>query len=287
PAGDIGVGGREIGFLYGQYRRLKGAFENGVLTGKGLTYGGSLIRPEATGYGAIYYLNEVLKHENDSLKGKTIVSSGYGNVTWGICKKAAELGAKVITISGSAGYILDEAGVNTPEKIDYLLEMRAANDKNIKKYADKFGAKYFPGEKPWGVKGDIVMPAATQNEVDVKEAKQIVANGTKYYIEVSNMPTTNEALNYLRKEAGIIVAPSKAANAGGVGVSALEMSQNSERLNWTAEEVDEKLARMMKNIHDASAEAAEEYGLGYDLVAGANIAGFKKVATAMLEQGLF
>ncbi|MBR5946629.1 NADP-specific glutamate dehydrogenase, partial [bacterium] len=287
PAGDIGVGGREIGFLYGQYRRLKGVFENGVLTGKGLTYGGSLIRPEATGYGAIYYLNEVLKHENDTIKGKTIVCSGYGNVTWGICKKAAELGAKVITISGSAGYILDEAGVNTPEKIDYLLQMRAANDKNIKKYADKFGAKYFPGEKPWGVKGDIVMPAATQNEVDVKEAKQIVANGTKYYIEVSNMPTTNEALNYLRGEKGVIVAPSKAANAGGVGVSALEMSQNSERLNWTAEEVDAKLAVMMKNIHDASAEAAKEYGLGYDLVAGANIAGFKKVATAMLEQGLF
>ncbi|MBP5626853.1 NADP-specific glutamate dehydrogenase [bacterium] len=287
PAGDIGVGGREIGFLYGQYRRLKGAFENGVLTGKGLTYGGSLIRPEATGYGAIYYLNEVLKHEKDSLKGKTIVSSGYGNVTWGICKKAAELGAKVITISGSQGYILDEEGVTTPEKIDFLLKMRAANDKNIKAYADKFGAKFFPKEKPWGIKGDIVMPAATQNEVDVPEAKKIVANGTKYYIEVSNMPTTNEALNYLRGEKGIVVAPSKAANAGGVGVSALEMSQNSERLNWTAEEVDEKLAVMMKNIHDASAEAAEEYGLGYDLVAGANIAGFKKVATAMLEQGLF
>jgi glutamate dehydrogenase (NADP+) len=287
PAGDIGVGGREIGFLYGQYRRLKGVFENGVLTGKGLTYGGSLIRPEATGYGAIYYLNEVLKHENDSIKGKTIVASGYGNVTWGICKKAAELGAKVITISGSQGYVLDEAGVNTDEKIDFLLKMRAANDKNIKAYADKFGAKFFPKEKPWGIKGDIVMPAATQNEVDVPEAKQIVANGTKYYIEVSNMPTTNEALNYLRGEKGIIVAPSKAANAGGVGVSALEMSQNSERLNWTAEEVDEKLAVMMKNIHDASAEAAKEYGLGYDLVAGANIAGFKKVATAMLEQGLF
>ena len=287
PAGDIGVGGREIGFLYGQYRRLKGVFENGVLTGKGLTYGGSLIRPEATGYGAIYYLNEVLKHENDSIKGKTIVASGYGNVTWGICKKAAELGAKVITISGSQGYVLDEAGVNTEEKIDFLLKMRAANDKNVKAYADKFGAKFFPKEKPWGVKGDIVMPAATQNEVDVPEAKQIVANGTKYYIEVSNMPTTNEALNYLRAEKGIIVAPSKAANAGGVGVSALEMSQNSERLNWTAEEVDEKLAVMMKNIHDASAEAAKEYGLGYDLVAGANIAGFKKVATAMLEQGLF
>ena len=287
PAGDLGVGGREIGYMYGQYRRLKGAFENGVLTGKGLTYGGSLIRPEATGYGAIYYLLEMLKHNGESIEGKTIVSSGYGNVTWGICKKAAELGAKVVTLSGHDGYVYDEEGVVTEEKINYLLEMRSSNRHRIQDYADKFGVPFFPGEKPWAVKGDIVMPAATQNEVGMKEAKEILATGAKYYVEVSNMPTANDALNYMREQKTIAVAPSKAANAGGVGVSALEMCQNSERLAWTAEEVDEKLKVMMKNIHDSSAKAAEEYGLGYDLVAGANIAGFQKVATAMMEQGLF
>jgi len=288
PAGDLGVGGREIGYMYGQYRRLKGVFENGVLTGKGRTYGGSLIRPEATGYGAIYYLNEVLDHFGDSIKGKTIVVSGYGNVSWGICKKAKELGAKVLTISGRKGYVYDPEGVSTDEKIDFMLKMRSSNNPtSIEEYSKKFGAQYYPGEKPWGVKADIVMPAATQNEVGIEEAKKIAANGTKYYIEVSNMPTTNEALNYLRAQKGIVVAPSKAANAGGVGVSALEMCQNSERLSWTEEEVDEKLKLMMQNIVRASAEAAEENGLGYDLVAGANIAGFKKVATAMLEQGIF
>jgi glutamate dehydrogenase (NADP+) len=217
-----------------------------------------------------------------------MVVSGYGNVSWGICKKAKELGAKVLTISGRKGYVYDPEGVSTDEKIDFMLKMRSSNNPtSIEEYAKKFGAKYFPGEKPWGVKADIVMPAATQNEVGIEEAKMIAANGTKYYIEVSNMPTTNEALNYLRAQDGIVVAPSKAANAGGVGVSALEMCQNSERLSWTEEEVDEKLQRMMQNIVRASAEAAEENGLGYDLVAGANIAGFKKVATAMLEQGIF
>ena len=287
PAGDMGVGGREIGFLFGQYRRLKGVFENGVLTGKGMSYGGSLVRPEATGYGAMYYLEEVLKHEGDSIKGKTIAVSGYGNVSWGICKKAAELGAKVVTLSGSNGYIYDPDGINTEEKLNYLLEMRESNRHRIEDYADKFGVKFFPGEKPWGVKVDIAMPSAVQNGIGMEEAKKIVANGVKYYIEVANMPTTNEALNFLRAQKGIIVAPSKAVNAGGVGVSALEMSQNSERLTWTAEEVDEKLHAMMKNIHANSAAAAEKYGLGYDLVAGANIAGFEKVADAMMAEGVF
>ena len=287
PAGDIGTGSREIGYLYGQYRRLKGTFENGVLTGKGQSYGGSLIRPEATGYGAVYYLCEVLKHENDTIEGKTIACAGFGNVTWGICKKATELGAKVVTLSGPDGYVYDADGVNTPEKIAYLVEMRNSGRDKVQDYADKFCVPFYAGEKPWGVKADIIMPSATQNDVNLDEAKKIAANGVKYYIEVANMPTTNDALAYLMEQKGMIVAPSKAVNAGGVGVSALEMSQNSERLSWTAEEVDEHLHRMMVNIHNASAEAAEEYGLGYNLVAGANIAGFKKVAAAMMEQGVF
>ena len=287
PAGDMGVGGREIGYLFGQYRRLKGVWENGVLTGKGLTYGGSLIRPEATGYGAVYYLNEVLKHEKDDIKGKTIACSGFGNVTWGICKKAMQLGAKVVTLSGPDGYIYDPNGVATEEKVNYLLEMRASNRNRVQDYADKFGCEFHPNEKPWGVKVDIVMPSAMQNDVRMESAEKIAANGIKYYIEVANMPTTNDALDFLRKQKGMIVAPSKAVNAGGVGVSALEMAQNSERLVWTEDEVDKQLHHMMETIHRVSAEAAEEYGLGYDLVAGANIAGFKKVATAMFEQGAF
>ncbi len=288
PAGDMGVGGREIGYLYGQYRRLKGCFENGVLTGKGLTYGGSLIRPEATGYGAVYYLNEVLKHEGEDIKGKTLAISGFGNVAWGICKKAMHLGAKVVTLSGPDGYVYDPEGVSSSaEKVDYMLEMRASGRNKVKDYADKFGCQFFPGEKPWGVKADIIMPSAMQNDVNLDEAKRIVANGVKYYIEVANMPTTNEALFYLMEQKNMIVAPSKAVNAGGVAVSALEMSQNSERLVWTAEEVDERLHHIMETIHRMSKEAAEEYGLGYNLVAGANIAGFKKVATAMMEQGAF
>ncbi|MBQ0058737.1 MAG: NADP-specific glutamate dehydrogenase [Lachnospiraceae bacterium] len=287
PAGDMGVGGREIGYLYGQYRRLKGVFENGVLTGKGLSYGGSLIRPEATGYGAVYYLLEVLKHEGESIEGKTIACAGFGNVTWGICKKAAELGAKVVTLSGPDGYIYDPDGVVTPEKIDYLLEMRSSGRNKVKDYADKFGVEFHEGEKPWGIKADIIMPSAMQNDVKMDSAEKIAACGAKYYIEVANMPTTNDALAFLMSQKHMIVAPSKAVNAGGVGVSALEMSQNSERLVWSAEEVDAQLKKMMKNIHDVSAEAAEEYGLGYNLVAGANIAGFKKVAQAMMEQGMF
>ena len=287
PAGDIGVSGREIGYLFGQYRRLKGNFENGVLTGKGLSYGGSLIRPEATGYGAMYYLNEVLKHENDTIVGKKIGVSGYGNVAWGIMKKAAELGAKVTYMAGPDGYIHDEDGIITEEKLNFILEMRKNDPMHCKPYADKFGCEFVEGKKFWGTKDvDIYMPAATQNDVDVDSAKKILESGVKYYIEVANMPTTNEALDILRNS-DIIVAPSKAVNAGGVGVSALEMSQNSERLHWSEEEVDMQLQKMMINIHSVSVEASKEYGLGYDLVAGANIAGFKKVAQAMLEQGIF
>ena len=285
PAGDLGVGGREIGYMFGQYKRLVGAYENGVLTGKGLSFGGSLIRPEATGFGAVYYLCEVLNHENDTIKGKTVAVSGFGNVAWGVTKKIAELGGKVVTLSGPDGYIYDPDGVVTEEKINYMLEMNASRRNRVQDYADKFGVEFFPGEKPFGRKVDIVMPCAMQNDVHMDSAEKIVANGIKYYIEVANMPTTNDALYYLMKH-GLIVAPSKAVNAGGVAVSGLEMSQNSERLAWTAEEVDAKLRGIMKNIYTSSVKAAEECGLGYNLVAGANIAGFKKVADAMMAQGL-
>lgn len=286
PAGDLGVGSREIGYLFGQYKRIRNAYENGVLTGKGLSYGGSLIRPEATGYGAVYYTGEVLRHEHDTLEGKTFALSGFGNVAWGAVRKITDLGGKVITLSGPDGFILDESGVNTPEKIAYLLEMRDSRRDRVQDYADRFGVPFFPGEKPWGVKADVLMPCATQNEVDLADARRIVANGVKYYIEVSNMPTTADALALLTAQEGMIVAPSKAVNAGGVATSALEMCQNSMRYGWTAAEVEARLRSIMVNIHDISAAAAEENGLGYNLVAGANIAGFKKVAEAMLAEGL-
>jgi len=284
PAGDIGVGAREIGYLFGQYKRLRDEF-TGVLTGKGLPYGGSLIRPEATGYGAVYYTVEMLKHFGDDIKGKTIAVSGFGNVAWGTVKKATELGAKVVTISGPDGYIYDADGISTEEKINYLLEMRASNRNKVQDYADKFGVPFFAGKRPWCEKVDIIMPCATQNEVGIEDAKNIVANGVKYYVEVSNMPTTEEAVKYLKAN-GAIIAPSKAVNAGGVAVSGLEMSQNSMRYSWSAEEVDEKLKGIMKGIFEASVSAAKEYGMGDDLVAGANIAGFVKVAEAMLAQGV-
>ena len=285
PAGDMGVGGREIGYLFGQYKRIRDSYDNGVLTGKGLSYGGSLIRPEATGFGAVYYLCKVLEHENDTIKGKTVAVSGFGNVAWGVTKKVAELGGKVVTLSGPDGYIYDPDGITTEEKINYMLEMNASRRNLVKDYADKFGVEFFPGEKPFGRKVDIVMPCAMQNDVLMESAEKIAANGVKYYIEVANMPTTNDALQYLIGK-GLIVAPSKAVNAGGVAVSALEMSQNSMRYSWTAEEVDAKLKQIMSDIHDNSVKAAEEYGLGYDLVKGANIAGFLKVADAMMQQGL-
>ncbi len=284
PAGDLGVGAREIGYLFGQYKRLVNRYE-GVLTGKGLAYGGSLIRPEATGFGAVYYTDEMLKSFGDTIKGKTFAISGFGNVAWGTVKKVTELGGKVVTISGPDGYIYDEDGVCTEEKINFMLEMRASGHDKVKDYADKFGVPYFEGQKPWGTKADIIMPCATQNEVGMAEAEKIVANGVKYYVEVSNMPTTNEAVAYLKKN-GVIVAPSKAVNAGGVSVSGLEMSQNSMRYNWTEEEVDAKLKQIMYNIYWNSFNAAKKYGMDGDLVAGANIAGFEKVADAMMAQGI-
>ncbi len=283
PAGDIGVGAREIGYLYGQYKRLRNEF-TGVLTGKGRPYGGSLIRPEATGFGATYYTVEMLKSFGEDIKGKTFAVSGFGNVAWGAVKKITELGGKVLTISGPDGYIYDENGVSTDEKIEYMLTMRASGHDKVKDYADKFGVPYFEGKRPWEVKADVIMPCATQNEVGLDDAKNIVANGVKYYVEVANMPTTEEAVAYLKAN-NVIIAPSKAVNAGGVAVSGLEMSQNSMRYSWTAEEVDEKLHQIMYNIFHNSFDTAKEYGMEGDLIAGANIAGFLKVAEAMKSQG--
>ena len=284
PAGDIGVGAREVGFMFGQYKRLRNEF-TGVLTGKGRSFGGSLIRPEATGFGAVYYTVEMLKSFGEDIKGKSFAVSGFGNVAWGTVKKVNELGGKVVTISGPDGYIYDADGINTDEKIEFMLEMRASGNDKVKDYADKFGVPYFEGKRPWGEKVDVVMPCATQNEVGIEDAKNIVANGVKYYVEVANMPTTEEAMTYL-KENGVIIAPSKAVNAGGVAVSGLEMSQNSMRYSWTAEEVDAKLKQIMADIYKNSYDAAEKYGMKGDLVAGANIAGFIKVADAMIAEGI-
>ncbi|MBO4949313.1 MAG: NADP-specific glutamate dehydrogenase [Peptococcaceae bacterium] len=286
PAGDIGVGGKEIGYLFGQYKRIRGGFENGVLTGKSTDYGGSLIRPESTGYGAVYFTQHLLAHEGTSFEGKIVSLTGYGNVTWGAAIKINELGGKVVTISGSDGYVYDPDGISG-EKVDYLLYMRDHNT-GAKAYAEKYPtATFYPKEKPWGKVPDvdIYMPCATQNEISLEEAKAIVAQGVKYVIEVSNMPCTNDAIEYMMQH-GVVMAPSKAVNAGGVAVSALEMSQNSQRMLWTAEEVDQRLSDIMKGIHDNAAAAAEQYGLGYNLMAGANLAGFKKVARAMYQMGV-
>ncbi|WP_321330403.1 NADP-specific glutamate dehydrogenase [uncultured Ilyobacter sp.] len=284
PAGDIGVGGKEIGYLYGQYRRIRGSFENGTITGKGIPYGGSHVRPEATGYGIVYFANEILKHQGENFEGKTVALSGFGNVTWGTCLKIRDLGGKVVTISGPDGYVYDPEGITTDEKIDFILEMRSSGRDIVKDYADKFGVEFFPKEKPWGVKVDIVIPCATQNEISIEDAKKIVKNKVKFIIEGSNMPTTNEAIAYLQ-ENSVIVGPAKAANAGGVATSALEMCQNSMRISWNEEEVDKKLMDIMINIHNTAANASKKYGFGYNLVAGANIAGFEKVADAMISQG--
>ncbi len=283
PAGDIGVGAREVGYLFGQYKRICNEF-TGVLTGKAVPSGGSLIRPEATGFGAVYYTNEVLKSFGEDIKGKTFAVSGFGNVAWGTVKKVTELGGKVVTISGPDGYIYDADGINTEEKINFMLEMRASCRDKVQDYADKFGVPFYAGKRPWEVKADVIMPCATQNEVGIEDAKNIVKNGVKYYMEVANMPTTEEAFEYLKAN-GVVIAPSKAVNAGGVAVSGLEMSQNSMRYSWTAEEVDAKLKQIMANIYKSSFDAAKEYGLEGDLCAGANIAGFLKVAEAMKWQG--
>ncbi len=284
PAGDQGVGGREIGYLFGQYRKITGRYEAGVLTGKGVETGGLAGRAEATGYGIVFFIQNMLKANGDSIEGKTAVISGFGNVAWGTAQKLEQVGAKLIAFSGPDGYILDESGI-TGEKVEYMLELRASGKDICSPYAEKFPeAKFFPGEKPWGVKADLYIPCATQNDVHLEHAKQIVASGCKYYCEGANLPTTPDALEYLQKN-GVIVGPAKAANAGGVACSAIEMSQNAQLTVFSKEDVFERLEGIMKHIHDSSAEAAEEYGFGYDLVAGANIAGFIRVAKAMQAQG--
>ncbi len=284
PAGDIGTGGREIGYLYGMYKKLQ--MENtGILTGKGLNWGGSLIRPEATGFGATYFTNEMLKNNKDTFKGKTVTVSGFGNVAWGVALKVVEMGGKIVTISGPDGYIHDEAGLDE-DKIEYLLELRASNNDIVSPYVEEFPeAKFIPGKKPWEVPCDIAMPSAIQNELNGDDAKQLIANGVKYVAEVSNMGCTPEAIAEFHKNK-IPFGPGKAANAGGVAVSGLEMSQNAMKLNWSNEEVDKKLHVIMKSIHEACMKYGTEEDGFVDYVKGANIAGFIKVADAMLDQGV-
>jgi len=284
PAGDIGVGAREIGYLFGQYKRIRNEF-TGVLTGKGIEYGGSLIRPEATGYGLVYFCEEMLKNVGESIKGKTFTVSGYGNVSWGAIKKLDQLGGKAVTISGSDGYVHDPDGI-TGDKIDYLLEIRASVNGKSQDYVKKYpSAKFYPNEKPWGVKCDVALPCATQNELDLEDAKKLVANGCKCVGEGANMPSTIDAVNYFL-ENKVLFGLGKAANAGGVATSGLEMSQNSLRLGWTSEEVDARLKNIMIDIHNSCLEYGKEDENFVNYVKGANIAGFVKVAEAMLAQGI-
>jgi len=281
PAGDIGVGGREVGYMFGQYKRLKNEF-TGVFTGKGIGWGGSLIRPEATGFGAVYFVRHMLAQMGKEIEGHTFSVSGFGNVAWGAILKINELGGKVITISGPDGYILDEEGI-TGDKVDYLLELRASNQDIVEPYAKEFGARFIPGKKPWEVKSEIAIPCATQNELDLNDARELVSNGCFLVAEASNMGCTAEAAEYLGHH--LSFAPGKAVNAGGVAVSGLEMTQNSMRLNWSREEVDQRLQLIMKNIHETCVQYGKSGGK-IDYVKGANIGGFVKVAEAMLAQGV-
>ncbi len=284
PAGDIGVGGREIGYMFGMYKKLSNEF-TGVLTGKGRTWGGSLIRPEATGYGVVYFAEEMLKTKGTTFEGKKVALSGFGNVAWGAAQKITELGGKVITISGPDGYILDEAGMDA-EKIEYMLELRASNNDRVSDYADRFpGAKFFAGKRPWEVKVDVAIPCATQNELHKEDAENLMKNGVMCVCEAANMPCTPEAVEIFMN-AKILFAPGKAANAGGVATSGLEMTQNSMRLNWSREEVDEKLHSIMRNIHEACRDNGIQADGWVNYVKGANIAGFLKVANAMCDQGV-
>ncbi len=283
PAGDIGVGGREIGFMFGQYKRLRNEFV-GVLTGKGLDWGGSLIRPEATGYGAVYFAENMLATRGETFEGKTCVVSGSGNVAQYTVEKLNELGAKAVTLSDSSGYIHDPDGIDA-DKLAFVMELKNVKRGRIKEYADKYNVEFYPNERPWSVKCDAAFPSATQNEISAEEAQTLLDNGCYVVSEGANMPTVPEGVEKF-VEAGILYGPGKAANAGGVATSGLEMSQNSARLSWTRDEVDAKLKGIMKAVHDAAAEAAEEYGKPGNYVLGANIAGFVKVADAMLDQGL-
>ena len=281
PAGDIGVGGREIGYLFGQYKRIRGLYE-GVLTGKGLTYGGSLIRTQATGYGVVYMLDEIMKAHNDSIDGKTFIVTGSGNVAIYAVEKAQQLGGKVVAMCDSNGYVYDPEGI----KLDIVKDIKEVKRGRIKEYADRVeGATYTEGTGIWNIKCDVYLPCATQNELALDGAKTLVANGCKYVVEGANMPTTLDATGYLQ-ENGVLFMPGKAANAGGVATSALEMSQNSMRLSWTAEEVDEKLHGIMVDIFHKTDDAAKRYGMEDNYVAGANIAGFEKVVDAMKAQGI-
>ena len=284
PAGDIGVGAREIGYLYGMYRKL--ARENtGVLTGKGLDWGGSLIRPEATGFGVVYYTQEMLATRDETIEGKTIAVSGFGNVAWGVVKKATELGAKVVTLSGPDGYVYDKEGVSG-EKIDYMLDLRDSNEDVVKPYAVKFsGVEFIEGKHPWEVKCDIAIPCATENELNEEDAKKLIENGCICVCEAANMPCTPEAIEVFLQHK-LLYSPGKAANAGGVAVSGLEMSQNSMKLNWPRAEVDRRLHEIMKNIHAACVYNGYEPDGYINYMKGANIAGFLKVANAMMDQGV-
>ena len=283
PAGDIGVGGREIGFLFGQYKRLTKEF-SGVLTGKGINWGGSLIRPEATGYGVVYFAQEMLKTKGLSFEGSTVAVSGFGNVAWGAVEKVTQLGGKVITLSGPDGFIHDKEGISG-EKIHYMLKMRASARDAVKDYADKFHVPFYAGKRPWAVPVDVALPCATQNELDAPDARELIKNGCKCVCEGANMPTTLDGVKVFL-DAQVLYSPGKASNAGGVATSGLEMSQNSMRLPWPKEEVDHRLHQIMQNIHQTCVETAEKYGFPGNYVTGANIAGFLKVADAMLDQGL-
>ncbi|MCD4819366.1 MAG: NADP-specific glutamate dehydrogenase [Candidatus Cloacimonetes bacterium] len=283
PAGDIGVGGREIGYLFGMYKKLRNEF-TGVLTGKGLNWGGSLIRPEATGFGNVYFAEEMLKTIDETFEGKTVAVSGFGNVAWGAIQKVNELGGKVVTLSGPDGYIYDEAGI-TGEKVDYLLQMRASNRDMVQDYANEYDVPFYANKRPWEVKVDVALPCATQNELLKEDAEILAKNGCICVSEGANMPTTPEAIEVLQDNK-ILFAPGKAANAGGVATSGLEMSQNSLRFSWSSKEVDEKLHRIMINIHEQCVEYGKQENGYVDYVKGANIAGFLKVAESMLDQGI-
>ena len=284
PAGDIGVGGREIGYLYGMYKKIKGN-HTGVLTGKGSNWGGSLIRPEATGFGAIYFVQEMLKTREKTLQGKTISISGFGNVAWGAALKATELGAKVVTISGPDGYVYDPEGI-AGKKIEYMLELRSSNQDIVKPYSQKFeGVEFHEGKRPWEVKVDIALPCATQNELNGEDARNLVKNGVKLVAEVSNMGCTPEAIDIFNNNQ-ILFGPGKAVNAGGVATSGLEMTQNSMKLRWNCQEVDTRLLEIMRNIHEQCVKYGKRDDGFTDYVKGANISGFLKVANSMLDMGV-
>ena len=282
PAGDIGVGGREIGYMFGQYKRIRNEF-TGVLTGKGLNWGGSLIRPEATGYGCVYFVNEMLKYQNNAIEGKSVVVSGSGNVAQYATEKVNQLGGKVVTLSDSSGFIFDSEGIDS-DKLAWVIDLKNNKRGRIKEYAEEFKCEYFDGKRPWDVDCDIALPCATQNEIDESGAKSLLKNGVIAVSEGANMPSDPDAVNVFQNS-GVLFGPGKAANAGGVAVSGLEMSQNSMRINWSSEEVDQKLLAIMQSIHESCVEYGKESN-SVDYVKGANIAGFIKVADAMIDQGV-